>query len=61
MRRILANVAILATLAGCGPITTPDGWIIPNLAHETRCQRGDGVTLCTDRVTGERYRDGVHV
>ena len=68
MTAILASVAIVAALAGCGPatITTADGWVLPDLPHETRCTHDappdkPPLTLCVDRVTGERYLNGQRV
>jgi uncharacterized lipoprotein YmbA len=62
-RLALALAGVALTLAGCGPatITTPDGWVLPDLPHETKCWQDQGSTLCVDRVTGERYLNGERV
>lgn len=66
MRRVLAGLAIVATMvtmAGCGhpTITTADGWILPDTGTVTRCVNDGDATLCTDTATGKRYLDGVPV
>jgi hypothetical protein len=60
---VIAAGTVVVLAAGCGPatITTPDGWILPDTGTVTRCVNDGDITLCTDTVTGQRYRNGVPI
>jgi hypothetical protein len=60
MTIIASILAAAAALIGFGAptITTPDGWIIPDVPNVTRCVNDDNITMCEDTVTGQHYNNG---